>query len=476
MAGAGILVESLPGDVRIARLEDGVLTAFRVETGGGTLGDIRLGRVGKIHAGLQAAFVDVGLARDGFLGLAEARGAASPRPDERIGDHVAEGDAVLVQVLREPLEDKGAKLTRDLTLPGRLLVFTPCQPGLRLSRRLAGDDARRLREAITPLLAEGEGVVVRSAAAAADDAALAAELLRLRAAWSETERAAAAARAPALVRAAPDALEMLLLEEPNGIAEIVVDDPAALQRLRALAATHVPALAERIRPHRGLRPLFEEEGVAAQLEACLERRVPLPGGGSLIIDETAALVAIDVNSGSRSEGDETAHRVNLAAAAEIARQIRLRELSGLIVVDALGGRNQRRRAEFLDALRAAVAADRVPVRVFGFTPAGLVEMTRQRLRPSLAQSLLGACPACRGGGLVRAPRAAAMDALRAVLAERRARPGRAVRLRAAPAVAAALAAEAGSARLAVEERLGGPLAVVAEEGLAPTGHVVEEAD
>ena len=438
--------------------------------GEGTLaGNVYLGRVEKVVPGIAAAFVDIGLERSGFLGLAEARPplAAGETPEDRITDHLSEGDAVLVQVQRDPAADKGAKLTTHITLTGRYAVLLPGSAEIHLSRRIDGKAERdRLHDFVRRALHPGEGIILRTMAAGAEAGDLEADVERLREIWAEIGARAKSAKAPALVRAEMDAARRALRDEANAaVRESVVSGERLLGELRReFAEASVP-----LRAHDGTLPLFEEYGVEEEIDRALARRVPLPSGGSLIIDPTAALVAIDVNTGGRPGGgqEETALRTDLEAADEIARQLRLRNLSGQFAVDFVPLKKRENQVRVLEALRAAVAGDRCPTHVLGYTKLGLVEMTRQRRSASLGETLTAGCPACDGTGYLCSPETLAFEALRRALRAGRATPGAGVEIVAPPAVIEVLETKAAGALAETRDRLGGALALRAEPAMAP---------
>lgn len=354
MARIEIVCSPAPGETRLAVVADGRVTDLLVARAGHAVGAVWLGRVLKAPAG-GPAFVDIGLARPGVL----PRGGAS------------EGEAVVVQATADAHADKGVELTAAVSLPGRLLAFTPLKPGVAVSRRIAEPEERqRLLALARGLAAAGEGVVVRTQAAGAGEAELAAELAALRATWQAIAARAAAARPPLRLMAA-DPLAALLAEHP-GVERLTVDDDAAFAALRR----RYPALAHR---HRG-GSAFADCGAEEALAQALEPVVPLPSGGSLIIEATAAVTAIDVNGGAGQPRD-----ANREAVAEIARQLRLRGIGGHIVIDFIPERGPEHRRRLVEAMRAAVANDPVPTHVVGASPLGLVEMTRERRRPALAE-------------------------------------------------------------------------------------------
>lgn len=466
-----ILVSSSPGETRTALLEGGRLVELMVERAGaqGVAGNVYLGRVTRALPGIAAAFVDIGGERSAFLALAEARPPGQAAGRDRITDYASEGDAVVVQVAQDARADKGAKLTTRIALAGRLVVLTPGQPGIRASKRMGGEPERaRLNEALGTLARAGEGFILRTGAAQASAADLARDVAGVRAAWAEIEAKRASARPPACLYREPPALLRALRDESlGGTPCVVVDDAAVAREARAFCAGVAPELADLIEIHGGASPLFEAYGVEAAIEAALLPGVALPSGARLVFAETAAVTAIDVDSGGRSEGgpEDTALATNREAAAEIARQLRLRGIAGHVVIDFVAMRRPASRAAVLAALDEALSADRVPSFVAGFTRMGLVELTRERRRPSLAETLLDACWVCEGGGRTKSAETVALEALRAVAAAARAAPGTALALSAPPAVIALLEGALKAARAEVEARVGG-LALRREAGMA----------
>jgi ribonuclease E/ribonuclease G len=381
--------------LRAATVVDGVLTDLQMESAElpSLLGAVFLGRVDRIVPGLDAAFVDLGgEGRAGLLALSDIRvpGAAT-RKDARAGNKpigrlLRGGQPVLVQVKAEPGGTKGPTLTMDVALAGRFLVATPLAPGITVSRRLGRAEERQRLVALVEGVTAGGGWIVRAGAADADPALLEAEAEWLALSWRAVEAAAAGA-APALLKAPPDAALRAVVEQgARGLDAVVVEDEAAFAGLAAWAAEAAPDLAGRITRHRGPAPLFERHDLDGAIADLAERVVPLPGGGSIVIDRTEALIAVDVNGGERGN----ALAVNLEAAREIARQLRLRNLGGIVVVDFIGMRAERDRERLVAELTHAVADDPSAVQVHGLTRLGLVEMVRPRRGPPVPDLLLAA--------------------------------------------------------------------------------------
>jgi len=447
-----ILVSASPGEVRVAALSVGRLVDFAVERGADlTLGAVYRGRVVRVEGALGAAFVDIGRSRPGFLPAEAARHLVQPvaPPGTAINALTGEGAQVLVQAIRPETGDKGVGLTAEIALTGTLAVLMPLGNEIAVSRRI---HRRAERERLKEIAAEatgGMGVILRSAAEGVDDDRLFDEIERLIGIWHSLDTSGAT---PSVVLRPLGAAALALGEAPDG-ARIVVDDRALLNDLADHARKWRPDLASQLALHSADEPLFARHDVESEIEAALDPRVDLPGGGSLVIEQTAALVAIDVNGGGSGR---TPLEVDLVAAQEIARQLRLRNLGGLIVVDFLRPRGRDERDTVFEALIEACADDRVPVQVMGWTRAGLVELTRPRDRPPLAETMSGAV-------------SAAHAALRATLAAARRHPAGRYRVLAAPALVAYLQGEGRGALEAAGRRLGAVPELVAEPGRSVHG-------
>jgi ribonuclease G len=474
-----ILIEAGPGETRIALMEGGRLRELMVARpdDGSVVGNVYVGRVERVLPGIAAAFVDVGLPRAGFLGLAEARpvghaaGKSGAPAQDRIADYVSEGDAVLVQVQRDAVADKGVKLTTHIGLTGRALVLLPGAGEILLSRRIMGEAERERLQALLGDLAEGdEGLILRTAGMDASAEALGRELETLRGLWRTIQDGRRDSRPPIRLLAEPTAARRVLRDEAGPeVRRIAVEGARLLADLAAYCREHAQGLETKLQSHTEGTPLFETFGVEEQIEAALAERVALPSRGSLIIQPTAALTAIDVNTGGRSESggpEETALATNLEAAIEIARQLRLRNLSGMLMVDFVPMRRRPHQTEVLTRLRSAVADDRLPTHVFGFSPLGVVEMTRPRHGQTLAERLCVPCPDCAASGRVKSPATVAAEILRRVLRESRLAAGTAIAVAAPPSVVELLRTTWSPALAEAEERLGAPLRLDADAALA----------
>ena len=448
-----ICADSIPGETRVALLEDGVLTEIQIERAAslGVAGNVYLGRVRTILPGMQAAFVDVGLERDGFLYVEDAgappadfegdlvepdgREAGEPAGDDagrragdprraaaRIEDLVREGQEILVQVAKDPMAHKGSRITCHIALPGRLLVFLPGVPHIGVSRRIADPAEReRLRglagEVAVRLGAPG-GFIVRTAGALLEPSDFETEARALAGAWEAIRRRRAGAAAPALLHREADAVSRALRELlREGIETLTVDSEETYEAARAALQRGGFPAPPHLRRHPGPEPLFEARGLDVQLERALRPRVWLRSGGHIVINTTEALVAIDVNTGKyvgRDHLEDTILRTNLEAVREIVRQIRLRDLGGIIVIDLIDMRREESRAQVIALLEEDLRRDRSRSRMLQISEFGLVEITRQRTRPSLERVLGRSCPTCGGAGVVRSLDTLALEIVRAV--------------------------------------------------------------
>jgi ribonuclease G len=461
-----ILVSVSPGETRVACLDRGrAVELHRFLHGRPTIsGNVYLGRITRMVPGLGAAFVEIGAAKAGFLPLPS-------EADSRQAIH--EGARVVVQVTREPERDKGAQLSTTVRIPGRLLVFAPRGDGVHVARRIGEEtEGERLRAAISAFARPGEGWIARTNAVGAGSDELAQEAGTLRELWAGIAVAAAGEAEYVLVHVAPPPIVRVLRDKAGySLRRLVVDDRRAYAAAEAFLRLYLPSAQAALAYEEGPMPLFEREGVEAEFEAIQHRRVPLPSGGSLIIERTEALWAIDVNTGrniSGSSASATILATNMEAAREIARQIRLRDLAGLLVLDFVHMEHEASRQQVLECLKAALAEDSSPVRLSGFSELGLVEISRRRTKPSLADEFSALCPACEGGGTIPAPIVTALAALRAALSQARARGMAVVRIVAAPAVAESFTTPEGTAaREELSAQLGRPVDIIADSTLAP---------
>jgi ribonuclease G len=419
-----ILINVTPQETRVAVTELGAVQELHVEraTSRGLVGNIYLGRVCRVLPGMQSAFVEIGLPRAAFLHVADiwgARNGESERPIERI---LSEGQNLVVQVVKDPIGSKGARLSTQVSIAGRLLVYLPQDPHIGISQRI-GDEAERehQREKVHALIPPGEtgGFIVRTVAEAATEAELAADIEYLVRLWKQIQLSAQTA-APQALLYRDLALATRVLRDLVGESteRIIVDSRETFARLQEFAERYTRQALPILEHYSGERPLFDLFAVEDEIERALARRVDLKSGGYVIIDQTEALTTIDVNTGGFVSGrsfDDTIYKTNLEAAQAIARQLRLRNLGGIIIVDFIDMESQDHRDAVLAEFRKALARDRTRVTVNGFSQLGLVEMTRKRTRESLAHILCEPCPVCAGRGELKSPQTVCYDILREVL-------------------------------------------------------------
>jgi ribonuclease G len=475
-----IFVNVTPREVRAALVENGSTQELYVERASrrGLVGNLYRGRVSRVLPGMQAAFVDIGLARTAFLHAgdiarpATAEGEPSAAVAEDIGQLLVPGQDLLVQVLKDPLGTKGARLSTAVSLPSRFLVYMPFGRGVGVSARIEDPATReRLRASVlelagNPPAAPGGGYIVRTAAERAPPEALRADMLYLARLWEHLRQEQLRVPPGALVHAElPLAARVLRDEFGSDVRRVLVDDAGEYARLREFAAAFMPEAVERIEQHGGARPLFELHGVEAEITRALERQVPLQSGGHIVIDQTESMTTIDVNTGgfvgSRNPED-TVFRTNLEAAVAIARQLRLRNLGGIIVIDFIDMQDGSHHEQLQAAFQAALAGDRAQTQVATGTPLGLVAMTRKRTRESLEHLLCEPCQACQGRGFVRSVETVCHEIYREALRQGAQFQVRELVVLAHPEVIERLLDEEALVLADLEQRLGRPIRLQAE--------------
>ncbi|OIQ97666.1 ribonuclease G [mine drainage metagenome] len=473
------LINFTPQETRVALMQSGVVQELHIErtASHGIVGNVYLGRVVRVLPGMQSAFVEIGLDRTAFLHVADiweercANGqeGGAARPIERI---LSEGQNLLVQVLKDPIGTKGARLTTQMSIAGRLLVYLPHERHIGISQRIEGEIEReRMRARIEALVPGDErgGFIVRTVAESASDSELVTDINYLRRLWAEIRsRAQNTARPPALLHHDLTLAQRLLrdLVTPE-TTRVVIDSRENFQKLHAFALEYMPQVAGLLEHYTGERPLFDLFGVEDEIQKALARRVELKSGGYLIIDQTEAMTTIDVNTGGfvgLKNFDDTIFKTNLEAALTIARQLRLRNLGGIIIVDFIDMENEEHRASVLGELNKSLARDRTRISVSGFTALGLVEMTRKRTRESLAHVLCEPCPTCSGRGEVKTARTVCYEILRELLREARQFDAREYRVLAARAVTDLFLDEESQALAMLSDFIGKTISVQAESG------------
>ena len=408
-----ILVNVTPQETRVAVVEQGVTQEVHVEraSGRGLVGNIYMGRVTRVLPGMQSAFLDIGGERTAFLHVADIRGA---RPGEEaaqpIERQLAEGQKLLVQVVKDPIGAKGARLSTQVSVAGRFLVYLPQESHIGISQRIEDEEERaHLREKLRQLLPRDEqgGYIIRTVAETATERELGSDVEYLRRLWGGIQdRAAAAEPRTLLYQDLNLTLRVLRDFVHEETARILVDARDACRKMVEFGQDYTPSVAERIEHYRGERPLFDLYGVEDEIEKALARRVDLKSGGYLVIDQTEALTTVDVNTGGFVSGRsfaDTIFRTNLEAAQAIARQLRLRNIGGMVIVDFIDMDSEEHRSAVLNEFRKALARDRTHMTVNGFSGLGLIEMTRKRTRESLTQVLCEPCAVCGGRARLKTP-------------------------------------------------------------------------
>jgi ribonuclease G len=476
------LINVTPQETRVALLQQGAVQELHVErTGGrGIVGNIYLGKVVRVLPGMQSAFIEVGLARTAFLHVADIWGekSGSLRPIERL---LVEGETLMVQVLKDPIGTKGARLTTQISLAGRLLVYLPQEKHIGISQKIGDENGREaLRERIQQLVPSDEngGFIVRTMAENATDEALAADIAYLRRLWQEIRHRADGTHGvtPPVMLHHDLTLAQRVLRDLVGpeTTRIIIDSRENFQKLQAFAQEYMPQIASLLSHYTGERPLFDLYAVEDELQRALARRVDLKSGGYLIIEQTEAMTTIDVNTGafvgtrasghqgSQANFSDTIFKTNLEAAQTIARQLRLRNLGGIIIVDFIDMDSAEHQSAVLTELNKALVRDHTRITVNGFTQLGLVELTRKRTRESLAHILCEPCPTCGGRGIIKTAQTIAYEILRELLREARQFEARELRVLAAPAVTDLFQDEESQALAMLSDFVGRPISLQAE--------------
>ncbi|MEE9142392.1 MAG: ribonuclease G [Gammaproteobacteria bacterium] len=428
-----ILVNVSSQETRVALVENGVLQEVYIERSSnrGMVGSIFKGRVSRVLPGMQAAFVDIGMERTAFLhasdiARSELEGVETPAPAS-ISELVGEGSEVLVQVLKDPMGSKGARLTTYITIPSRYLVYMPKGDSIGISTRIDEETERERLRGIVEELANGDkgngGYIVRTAAEGASGNALRADKLFLGKLWEHIRRKVAETPVGGLVHedlTLPSRVLRDLLGDD--VERVRVDDEQDYERMREFAGTFIPGCEPVIELYTGDRPILDLYNIEDEIARALDRKVPLKSGGYLIIDQTEAMTTIDVNTGAyvgHRNLEETIFRTNLEAAQAIARQLRLRNLGGIIILDFIDMTSEAHRRQVLQALEKNLAKDHAKNYICEVSPLGLVEMTRKRTRESLEHTLCTPCPTCEGRGSVKTPDTVCYEIFRDILRQTR---------------------------------------------------------
>jgi ribonuclease G len=476
-----ILINATPSETRVALVEGGMLQEVWLERAGrnGLIGSIYKGRVSRVLPGLQAAFVDIGLERTAFLHAMDMT-----RHDPSLGNgevrppHIAEllrtGDDIMVQVIKDPMGSKGARLTTNISIPSRFLVLLPECETIGVSVRIEDEVERaRLKQLVATLRVEanGHGYIVRTNAEGVSGFALSADMAYLGKVWQTVCERSALAAAPARIYEELSlplrALRDLMHESVD---RVRIDAAAALEQARQFAGSFIPDWLNRIEGYDGERPIFDLFGIEDEIQTALAREVPLKSGGYVVFDQTEAMTTIDVNTGgfvsSRTQ-EETIYKTNLEATQAIARQLRLRNLGGIIIIDFIDMGDEEHRRQVMRALHRALERDHAKTSVSELTALGLVEMTRKRTTESLERRLCVTCPVCYGRGTIKSVETVCLEIFREIMRSGRQFEASKLMVLTSPRVAAQILDEQSSTVAELEELIGKTIRFQTEEQYPP---------
>jgi ribonuclease G len=477
-----ILINWSPQETRVAVVENGVVQELHIERSleRGLVGNVYLGKVARVLPGMQSAFIDIGLERAAFLHVADlhvngvsARSyhaeAGAATPIERL---VFEGQALTVQVIKDPIGTKGARLSSQISIAGRMLVFLPQDEHIGVSQKIGSPEARELLRARMQVLigrpdeGGGGGFILRTNAEDASDEELAADIAYLRKTWSRIREGASTKPPGSLLHQDLSLVERVLRDLVHErTASIRIDSRSQFEVLQGFGDLYMPAASAKLEHYSGERPIFDLNNVDAELVRALARRVDLKSGGYLIFDQTEAMTTIDVNTGGfvgARNFEDTIFKTNLEAAGAIARQLRLRNLGGIIIADFIDMVREEHKAAVLSEFRKQLSRDRTKVTVGGFTQLGLLEMTRKRTRESLARILCEPCPTCEGRGQIKTARSVCYDIMREILREARQFSPKEFRIVAAANVVEMLLDEESQHLAGLSDFIGKPISLTAE--------------
>jgi ribonuclease G len=476
-----ILINWSPQETRVAVIEQGAVQELHVERAleRGLVGNIYLGKVARVLPGMQSAFIDIGLERAGFLHVGDLLSSIASRhaeSDASPGDaslpiekQIFEGQTLMVQVLKDPIGTKGARLSAQVSIAGRLLVYLPQDRHVGVSQKIPHHQREQLRQRLQALAGDAGGFILRTNAEEASDHELAEDIAYLSKTWARIRDQSVRLPSASLLHQDLTLLQRVLRDIASQTTQSVrIDSREQHQILREFAQTFMPDMVEKIALYTGERPIFDLHNVDEEIARALGRRVDLKSGGYLIIDQTEALTTIDVNTGGfvgARNFEDTIFKTNLESAQAIARQLRLRNLGGIMIVDFIDMAKPEHRDAVLEELKKQLARDRVKTTVNGFSALGLLEMTRKRTRESLAHQLCEPCPSCQGKGIIKTARSVSYDILREILREARQFNPREIRVVAAPAVIELFLDEESQHLAGLSDFIGKPISLQADAGL-----------
>jgi len=467
-----ILINVTPQETRVAVMQLGVVQDLHIERSSsrGIVSNVYLGKVKRVLPGMQSAFIEIGLERSAFLHVADiwenSNNGDAAKPIEKI---LFEGQTLLVQVIKEPIGSKGARLSTQISIAGRLLVYLPQETHIGVSQRIESAEQRdmlraRLQAALPP--DHQGGYIIRTATETADSMDFLADVAYLDKLWQNLQNAVQNASAPQLLYQELNiSLRVLRDFVTQDTIRILVDSRSTYQSMLEFAQAYNSLAIERLEHYPGERPLFDLRGVEEEIERALAKRVELKSGGYLIIDQTEALTTIDVNTGGfvgLRNFDDTIFKTNLEATQVIARQLRLRNLGGIIICDFIDMDTQEHRDAVLEEFKKALARDHTRINVNGFSSLGLVEMTRKRTRESLAHVLCEPCPTCQGRGEVKTAQTVCYEILREIVREARQFNAREYRILASQQVIDLFLEEESQALAQLSDFIGKPVSMQVE--------------
>ena len=474
-----ILINWTPQETRVAVIEGGAVQDLHIERTleRGLVGNIYAGKVVRVLPGMQSAFIDIGMERAAFLHVADLHGwntnGRSDAPLPPIERQVFEGQTLTVQVIKDAIGTKGARLSTQVSIAGRMLVFLPHDNHIGISQKIGSHELReQLRARMQALVgAEGGGFILRTNAEEASDTELADDIAYLRKAWSLIRERSQSKGPGSLLHQDLSLAERVLRDLTTEATQTIrIDSKMQFDLLHQFGDTYMPGAVAKLDLYRGERPIFDLFGIEEEIARALARRVDLKSGGYLIIDQTEALTTVDVNTGGfvgARNFEDTIFKTNLEAAGAIARQLRLRNLGGIIIADFIDMTREEHQQAVLAEFRKQLARDRTRTTVSGFTQLGLVEMTRKRTRESLAHMLCEPCPTCQGRGQVKTARSVCYDILREILREARQFNPREFRVVASASVVEMLLDEESVHLAGLSEFIGKPISLSAEPTMNP---------
>lgn len=477
-----ILINWSPQETRVAIVENGAVQELHLERTleRGLVGNVYLGKVARVLPGMQSAFIDIGLERAAFLhvadvwhppaageSLSEARASQVQIPIER---QVFEGQSLMVQVIKDPIGTKGARLSTQISIAGRLLVFLPQDDHIGVSQKIPSAQREELRLRMQRLAGpQGGGFILRTNGEDASDAELSEDIGYLRKAWARIKDASVRLPPQSLLHQDLSLLQRVLRDLVGESTQTIkVDSREQFESLKAFGAEFMPMAAEKLQHYKGERPIFDLYSIDEEIAKALGRRVDLKSGGYLIVDQTEALTTVDVNTGGyvgARNFDDTIFKTNLEAAQAIARQLRLRNLGGIIIADFIDMVRDDHRTAVLAEFKKQLSRDRVKTMVGGFSQLGLVEMTRKRTRDSLAHMLCEPCAVCEGKGIVKTARSVTYDIFREILREARQFSPREFRVVASPKVIELFLDEESQHLAGLSEFIGKPVSLQSEAAM-----------